>query len=483
MELSSYRERAGRYLAERAEELYAHLAGCKPTLDLAPIYERHAATLFGDEVVAELLTTLHGSDGGGGRSLRWLARFSVEHNLARRVQSLDEQLAVAAHRADVATLELKLANTEERRGRQDAYERLQNAMQGIHTLRSQRLAVYEEGGRGLTGRSLASLFGELGGVPFALLSDQLERFLAASRDYYYSHLRRFCEVALGLQLEDLQPWDVAYLLRGGRYDGLFTDVRAMSLAKRTLMGLGIDLKKMANIVIDAEERPGKSAEPHCIRAEVPGKIYLVWRPQGGLADLLTLFHEVGRALQAAGVASETPFEERHLGDRAVARTMGFVFQYLVLNHEWLADYLKMDCSEELRAFIHLKKLYGLRAAAVRFLAALEYLDAERPSEEDLVDRVTARMVDVLGHPHDPVFALTGFHEPLAGADVLRGWIFEAELREILVGRFGERWYSRPAAGDFLRELWRHGQRDTVEELAARVRTSQLDLEPLQRELR
>ena len=482
MDLSQYRIGAGQYLAERAEELYRYVSGQKATLCLAPIYEKYVGELFSDEIVRELHQHLETRKPEEERPIRCLLNFAIEHNLARRVRSLDEQIANASTNADVHTLEMKLRNTEDRSLRREIYEELRNRSDAIQMLRSERLAVYESSGRQLTGKSYAVLYEELTGLSLSLLRSQVKRFLQASRDYYYSHLKRFSELSLKLKSEDIQPWDVQRLLRGSPYDHYFDESKAMSLAKRTLMGLGIDLKKMDNIVIDAEERAQKSASPHCIRANVPEKIYLVLRPQGGLVDILSLFHEVGRSLHAANVNAGASFEDKFLGDRAVPRTMGFLLQYVVLNHEWIADYLKLQCSEELRSFVHLRKLYDLRLEAVRFLAAADYLASNQPSEKDLVSRINSSIVDVLGHPADAEFSLTGFEKPLSATDFLRGWIFEAELREIIVNRFGERWYSRPGAGDFLKELWHYGQHFSVEELASRVRLVELNLGPITREL-
>ena len=40
------------------------------------------------------------------------------------------------------------------------------------------------------------------------------------------------------------------------------------------------------------------------------------------------------------------------------------------------------------------------------------------------------------------------------AAYLRAWALEDRWRLILRERFGERWFSEPAAGDWLRALWR-----------------------------
>src|SRR5690242_21299753 len=41
-DLDAYREQADRFMAELDEEYYLHYAGLKETLDLTPIYQRHA---------------------------------------------------------------------------------------------------------------------------------------------------------------------------------------------------------------------------------------------------------------------------------------------------------------------------------------------------------------------------------------------------------------------------------------------------------
>jgi len=68
------------------------------------------------------------------------------------------------------------------------------------------------------------------------------------------------------------------------------------------------------------------------------------------------------------------------------------------------------------------------------------------------------------------------------AQYLRAWAFEAQLRSYLREDFDEEWYRLPKVGRFLVELWREGQRYTVEELARFIGAEGLDLGPLQEEL-
>jgi hypothetical protein len=69
------------------------------------------------------------------------------------------------------------------------------------------------------------------------------------------------------------------------------------------------------------------------------------------------------------------------------------------------------------------------------------------------------------------------------ARYLRAWALETHLRKAIAGRFGDAWFEQPAAGDFLRGLWRHGQRLSAEELLAEVDGASLEFSALLEELR
>ena len=61
---------------------------------------------------------------------------------------------------------------------------------------------------------------------------------------------------------------------------------------------------------------------------------------------------------------------------------------------------------------------------------------------------------------------------------LRAWIFEAQLRDLLRQRFDEEWFRNDRAAPFLLELWREGQRRTVDELAADLGLGPPSIDPL-----
>jgi hypothetical protein len=65
---------------------------------------------------------------------------------------------------------------------------------------------------------------------------------------------------------------------------------------------------------------------------------------------------------------------------------------------------------------------------------------------------------------------------------LRAWALEAMWRRSLRERFGDTWFARREAGQWLRELWAQGQRLPAEELVSEALGRELSFEPLISEL-
>src|SRR5215210_5139882 len=86
-ELDDFREQADRFIAQLDEEFYLHYAGLKETLDVEPIYERHAN-------VTTLATAQRiGRGVNGGSGVRELWRFACEGYLGNLTKQFDARVA------------------------------------------------------------------------------------------------------------------------------------------------------------------------------------------------------------------------------------------------------------------------------------------------------------------------------------------------------------------------------------------------------
>jgi hypothetical protein len=489
--LAEYREKAREFQTELVKEKYLHHAGLKEQLAVEPIYNRYSE-LFSDDAVKELAELHANAKLDDEKALRYLLAFAADHAFNSAVFEEDQQLAAQVSSAALAVGTSKygfhegavmLANEKEPTRREAIFAERTRVIVGLHATRAARIKKIHTKAQALFGKPYTEVYQQVTKVNLPVLKTQLENFLVASESYFSSHLERYANRILGRGLGNIEAWDVGYLFRGHEYDGLFPQDKTLSVLKRTLMGLGFDLKKLSNITIDSAERASKSAQALCFPVRVPEEVYLVLRPQGGVLDFLTLFHEAAHALHFGHSSAGEQFEYLFLGDPAVGETYGFLFEYLTLNEDWLQDFVKVSSRDtDFLEFNQFRKLYLLRRYAARFLFECILHARSDVDAPDLGEIYATTLKKALHVPVDPRTYLHDLEEAFYGTRFLRGWIFEAELREILIKRFGPRWYSRPAAGDFLKEIWSWGFRYDCDELAGRIRRWGLDLDPITREI-
>jgi hypothetical protein len=117
----------------------------------------------------------------------------------------------------------------------------------------------------------------------------------------------------------------------------------------------------------------------------------------------------------------------------------------------------------------------------RYGAKLLY-EQELHSGEDPASRYTGMLGSALKVGIAPERYLEDVDGAYYAAQYLRAWIFEVQMRDYLEREYGPAWSAKPAAGRFLMDLWRQGQRDNVVELARQMGYEGLNLEPLTEEL-
>jgi hypothetical protein len=475
-ELDAIRQDAERFDAELMEEYYLHYAGHKETLELEPIYQRHA-----DLTKLETAQAV-GASAGSDRRTRELWRFTAEGYLSAQTTALAEQAAgleaeleatVDGEKIPFRMLRPAASNEPDRDRRrriEEARYRLQDEhLNPIHL----EAAQIERAAVGALGApSYTELYRRFG---FALddLAGQCRELLDETEELYETAIDRVLRARLGLGLDEAESWDIARLFRAPEWDPQFPADRMLPALEATLGDLGIDLRAQRNIHLDLESRPHKSPRAFCAPIEVPERVMLVIQPIGGLDDWRALFHEAGHAQHFGNTSPDLSFEERKLGDVAITEGWAMLLQHLVDEPEWLNRRLDFPKPRELAAEGATSLLFFVRRYAAKLLYELELHQAEdvpamRPRYVELLTdalKVTASgsnyLIDV-----DAGFYVTSY---------LRSWAFEAQLREFLREEFGNTWFARREAGSLLRELWSLGQKPTADELLRDVAGSGLTM--------
>jgi hypothetical protein len=467
---------AERFIAELDEESYLHFAGHKETYELAPIYERH-------ERLTQLDTALAlGASVDGDRRRRELWKFACAGYLgnfvseeAERVAELEATLTARVDGEEIPFRMLKprLMNEEDR----DVRERVEAARnelteQHLNALELQAAEVVQRETRRLGAESYADLYRSFG-LPLDDLAEQCRRLLADTEDLWVKTGDRFFRSRIGLGLGEVTRWDVGRAWRGVAWDTAFPAAGMLPALEVTLADFGIDLYAQPNVELDLEERPNKDPRAFCSPIEIPGRVILVMKPQGGPDDWRALFHEAGHTEHFAHTDASLSPEERRLGDNAVTEGWAMLLEYLTTDPTWLERQLAFPRPYEFAAEGAATLLWIVRRYAAKLLYELEFhtaddLTALRPRYVELLadaTKVEPAAADYLGDI-DP-----GFY----ASEYLRAWAFEAQLRAYLRERFGNAWFSRRDAGSLLRELWAEGQRPTADELLRDVSGQQLEL--------
>ena len=475
-ELDAIREDADRFIAELDEEAYLHFAGHKETYDLVPIYERHAALTKLDTALAV------GASVNGGRNVRELWRFACEGYLGNFVSEEEEKIAEAETKSVKVSdeeipyrdLRPRIANEDDRALRQ-TFERARNeATQEHNGLYIRKHQVVHRESERLGAPNYLELY--RGGFQYPLddLADQCRRFLDSTERLWEDAGDRFFRSRIGLGLGEIERWDVARVFRGAGWDDAFPKDRMLPALEATLSGLGVDLHSQRNVELDLEDRPNKTPRAFCVPIEVPGRVVLVIKPQGGPDDWRSLFHEAGHTEHFAHTSPTLTVEEKRLGDNAVTEGWAMLLEHLTIDPNWLERRLDVPRPLEFAAEGATQVLWLLRRYCAKLLYEIEFHAAAD------VTTMKSRYVELLGDalkvtPSDTDY-LADLDDGFYASQYLRAWAFEAQLRAYLREKFGNAWFTRKDAGSLIRELWSEGQKPTADELLHEVTGATLELE-------
>jgi hypothetical protein len=467
---------ADRFLAELDEETYLHFAGIKETYDIAPIYERH-------EQLTRLDTALAlGASVDGNRRRRELWKFACAGYLgnfvseeAERVAELEATLTANVDGEEIPYRMLKprLMNEEDRdlRARIEA-ARNELTEEHLNGLELQAAQVVQHETERLGHGDYVDLYRTFG-FPLDDLAEQCRRLLADTEELWEETGDRFFRSRVGLGLGEIERWDIGRAWRGAAWDAAFPPDRMLPALEITLADLGIDLHAQENVELDLDERPNKDPRAFCSPIEVPGRVVLVLKPQGGPDDWRALFHEAGHTEHFAHTAATLSPEERRLGDNAVTEGWAMLLEYLTTDPVWLDRQLDFPRPHEFSAEGAASLLWIVRRYCAKLLYELEFHAAEeltalRPRYVELLadaTKVEPAAADYLADIDDGFYA----------SEYLRAWAFESQLRAYLRERFGNAWFTRREAGSLLRELWAEGQKPTADELLHEVTGEKLEL--------
>jgi hypothetical protein len=487
-DLEGYRQEAESFSEQLSREYYLHLAGHKPELSLEEIYARHGA-LFEREAVERIGEEPRVRE--GERRLRHLHHFALNGHLGAATRAQEARLAELE-----ATLEVEVGGesmpyraaaiaeaNEADSDRRAAIETARNAViaERLNPLHREMLERAHSACAELGWPSYLDAYADLRGLDLRALSDRLGEFARRTGPGYADVVEPELERTVSLRLDQLRRSDLPRLFRAPHLDELFPVERLVPSFRETLAGLGIDLEAQQNVLLDTDSRPSKSPRAFCATPRVPEEVHLVVPPIGGREDFATLFHEGGHAEHYGCTAAKLPFEFRHLGDNAVTESFAFLLEGLTADPEWLRAVLGVSDPAPAVAHARAAKLVMLRRYSAKIAYEVE-LHGPGAELEEMPGRYAELLTGRVGVSWPSETWLADVDPGFYVACYLRAWALEVCWRRFLVERFGERWFQRPEAGAWLRQLWARGQELGAEELLGETTGLTLEFDGLSSEL-
>lgn len=479
------------FMQATLEEHYRNGAGLKENLELSPIYARYAH-LFERKTLEQVRTASDRSpDEQTRRRARYLLDFVTSGYLEAAVKEMVDALVtretqgvveVDGERVAYRALSVRIANEPDRTRRDRLFDARQSFTASLNPDREAIWRKEQELVRSLGYPSSLAMYLELKGIDYLALGKRMKELLDRTEAAYRQWFGPDLYQRSGARLGQARKHDIAWMLRATAFDDMFPKERLLGALDATLQGLGIDLRRQPNVHLDTEARPQKSPRAFCAPVRVPHDVRLVILPQGGRDDYHALLHEAGHTEHFAHTRPDLPVEYRYLGDNSLTESFAFLFEYLTSNPRWLEGVLGAASArvQAYRTFAYLDRLYFLRRYAAKLLYELELHGS--PSLDGMPARYDAILSEATGVQYGRADYLDDVDAGFYVAEYLRAWALEVMMRELLMQRFGREWFRRPQAGEFLRELWATGQRESGDEMARRLGFSRIDFEPLIQEL-
>ena len=477
------REDGQSFTEEMSRESYLAHSGHKSAAEFKPIYDKYAHIL-GEEALALTVEQFKGNAKGTEehRSAGMLLEWQLESQASRSLAELDEKEIAWESSAIIETAEgeriqyqaaaIEIANEKDRKRRLSLDVARAALVEREHApIRLERFQREKECIESLgIAANYNSTFEEITGVSLVGLAAECAAFLRETQSAWDETLPYYLKKSFGIKPGEATRSDALALLRATEYDGAFPGATLQSSISRQLIEMNVDPTAGGHIIYDVGDRPGKRARAFCAPTRVPDEVYLVLRPHGGQSDYTTLLHEAGHALHFANVREDYPFEYKWLGDNSVTESYAMLFDHRMQDRGWLLRYTELGSGnvEEFLRLAGFAELHYLRRYCAKLIYEVEAY-GDNADWNDLPDLYVETLTRATNFQYRSADAFVDFDPRYYSIRYLRAWQLQALLNETLVRRFDLDWYRNPAAGPWLiGELWSEGQRETAEELAARV---------------
>ena len=470
------RDRAERFHAALAEEIFEARAGRKAWPHLTPLYASQGVLEF-STAMPVIQRELASASGDEFRCLERLLGWVAEHHVRSASAELDDEfeqwIATATmsnkgSNVPVRTLPGLISTTEDRPTRRVLDDLRSDAVADALPLQLDRLNRSGMASVELGYGEYRQALQRLTGLNLVAVLHEGRRLVAETNELYFDYLGHYLAKYLGLSVADAEGHDADWLGRRVWSDGRLDEATVLEAVGGDLRDIGLPLEAEGRIELVLEAFPSPGMRPGCAAIRIPDRIRLFVTPTTSAPGCRTLLREIGRALHWAYTSPQLPFELRSLGDESVVDAHATLFGGLGRSESWVhrVQGLEGDPLDEhirLAAFL---ELFAVRRMVANLSFDMELSESERPGA--MGPRWAELMLEITGFRHDPRGFLADPGQRFQAARRLRARMLAAVLSRELESRFDDDWYRNPDTGPFLRDWLAAGLTYDAHELATKL---------------
>jgi hypothetical protein len=344
------RDRAERFRRALVEERLEVRAGRKAWPEFTSLYEAQTA-LQHTEAMPSIERELASATGEDERRLRRLLSWAAQHHVQRQTAPLDDEYAFWAATATTGTPTADLSlgavtravETESNRSTRAALDGARTRLlEEAIPLQLDRVTRWRTATEELGYGDVLQATERLGGLNLDGLLIESRRLVEETREVYEKRLAEELTTRLGIEPGAAASHDLAWLRRMSWLDKDLEGISVLDNTRRDLEELGLPLEAGGRVEIRGGSFAEAGASPMCAPLAVPWSVVFLVAGATTMPAWQKVLKEIGKTLHYAYTDAGLPFEYRMIGDSAVIRAHGDLFEDLTRSGAWLERTWKSD---------------------------------------------------------------------------------------------------------------------------------------------
>lgn len=309
------------------------------------------------------------------------------------------------------------------------------------------------------------------------INEVLQEFkkIISHTDYLYRiTLNEVSKNIMNKEYIDLGRCDLSEIWRVDKFSSYFEFSNVKQKFTDTITCLN-STRILNSVDIQINSASGRS---FCLPAVVPNKILLMINKRNRPDDYKTFYHEVGHAIHLASLSENLVESDKYWADNSINETFAFIFERLLYDKKYMNLEFGIEHRDYFQALLFYR-LYQLRHYSAKAIWEIENFGLDPINNMENWRKISTQTLLIESNGMGAYLDRDLFLNSLT---YVRSWILEAQIRSVLVNRFGDQWYKNKESGRFLIKLWNNTSYYKAENFATTLGFKKLDSNYLINEL-